>query len=148
MMLLKEAKHIVPIQDGATMLGSQHGRVDKNNIIRMVNLLVEDEVFVNKPGRSFSGLGIVQVGVVPSVDTVQEGAKEIIRGKHVCGNLKEKADEKHSRCSGCRLWRRVFSLPQRGRGGTKYGEWLEYCGHRGRRWEKYKMKDLGLRLRG
>jgi len=53
MMLLKEVKHIVPIQAGATMLGSRHGRVDDTeDIIRMAYLLVEDEVFVNKPGRS------------------------------------------------------------------------------------------------
>jgi hypothetical protein len=91
MMLLKDAKHIVPMQAGANMLGSHHGRVDDTeDIIRMANLLVEDEVFVNKPGRSFSGLGITKVGVVPSVDTFQEGAKEIIGGKMLTEILKRR----------------------------------------------------------
>jgi len=67
MVLLKEAKHIVPIQVRATILGTRHGRVDDTeDIIRIANLLVEDEVFVNKPGRSFSGLSTVKVGVEAS----------------------------------------------------------------------------------
>jgi hypothetical protein len=91
MMLRKEAKHIVHMQAGATMLGSRHGRVDDTeDIIRMANLLVEDEVFVNKPGRSFSGRGIVKLGVVPAVDAFQEGAKEIIGGKMLAEILKRR----------------------------------------------------------
>jgi hypothetical protein len=56
----------------------------------MANLLVEDEVFVNKPGRSVSGRGIVKVGVVPSVDAFHEGAKEIIGGKMLAEILKRR----------------------------------------------------------
>jgi len=91
MMLLKEAKRIVPIQVGATILGTRHGRVDDTeDIIKIANLLVEDEVFVNKPGRSFTGLGSTKVMVEASVDTFQEGAKEIIGGKMFRAILKRK----------------------------------------------------------
>ena len=91
MMLLKEAKRIVPIQVGATILGNRHGRVDDTeDIIKIANLLVEDEVFVNKPGRSFSGLGSTKVMAEASVDAFQEGAKEIIGGKMIRAILKRK----------------------------------------------------------
>jgi len=90
-MLLKEAKFIVPIQVGATILGTRHGRVDDTeDIIKIANVLVEDEVFVNKPERSCSGLGSTKVMVEVSVDSVQEGAKEIIGGKMFRAILKRK----------------------------------------------------------
>ena len=64
---------------GATILGTRHGRVDDTeDIIKIANLLVEDEVFVNKPGRSFTGLGSTKVMVEASLFPSSKRFYEII----------------------------------------------------------------------
>ena len=81
-MLLKELKTIVPLEAGAAFLGSRHSTVaDTVDIEKIANMLVHDEVLIQKPGRGWTGRGDTRVPVDMSIDAFQEGAKDIMTGK-------------------------------------------------------------------